>query len=93
MISPVGLQCLPDLDGRAARAEQRDELFPGLGRPGRGQWARDGGHAPYGVQGERKPGLCGGGRGARRRYGVALGACGAGEYHLAVHLDHTLGER
>ncbi len=89
----LGLQCLPDVDGGAAGAEQGDELFAGLGGPGRGQGAGGGGEAPYGVRGEREPGLCGGGRGAQGEHGVAFGACGAGEHRLAVLLDDALGER
>lgn len=54
--------------------------------------ARGGGHPPYGVQGQREIGLSGRGGRAEREHGVALGPCGAGEHHLAVLLDHTLGE-
>lgn len=84
---------LPDLDGGAAGAEERDELFACLGGPGRGEGARGGCHAPYGVQGEGKSRLRGRGRRAQREYGVAFGARGAGEHDLAVLFDDTLGER
>ena len=40
-----------------------------------------------------RPGLGGGGGGAQREYGVAVGAGGAGEHHLAVLLDDALGQR
>ena len=74
-------------------AEQGHELFARLGGPGRGQRAHGGRHAPYGVQGEREAGLGGGGGGAQREHGVAFGARGAGEHHLAVLLHDALGQR
>lgn len=89
----LGLQGLPDLDGRGARAEQRDELFAGLGGPGRGQRADPGGHAAHGVQGEGQARLGSRGGGTQGKYGVAVGAGGAGEDDLAVLLDDALGQR
>lgn len=89
---PFGFQRLPDLDGRAARAEEGDELFACLGGPGRGEGTYGGGHPPYGVQGDREVRLRGGGCGAQREHGVALGTCGAGEPHLAVLFDDSFGE-
>ena len=80
-------------DGGLPRAEQGDELLAGLGGPGHGQRPGGGGEPAYGVQGERQPGLGGGGGGPQRQHGVAFGAGGAGEHHLAVLLDDALGER
>ncbi len=47
----------------------------------------------YEVAGERQPGLGGGRGGAQGEDGVAVGAGGPGEDHLAVGLHHTVRER
>ncbi len=87
------LQRLPHVDRRAAGAEQGHKLLARLGGPGRGQGAHGGRQAPHGVQGEREPGLRGGGRGTQGEHGVAFRARSAGEHHLAVLLHHALGQR
>jgi hypothetical protein len=89
----LGLQRLPDVDGRAAGTQQGDELLARLGGPGRRQRAGGGRHPSYGVQGERQSGLGGRGGGAQGQHGVPVGLGGPREHDLAVLLDHALGQR
>ncbi len=89
----LGLQGLPDLDGRPPGAEQRHQLLAGLGGP-RGRQRLGGGRDPaHGVQGQGQPRLRGGRGGPQRKDGVPLGPGGAREHDLAVVLHDALGQR
>ena len=90
---PLGLQGLPHRDGGLAGAEQGDELFAGLGRPGHGQRPGRGGEPPYGVQRQRQAGLGGGRGGAQRQHRVAVGFRGEREHGLALLLHDAVGQR
>ncbi len=81
------------LDGGPTGADGVTSCSQGLGGPGGGQRAGGRGHPPHRVQGQRQTGLCGSGGGPQREHRVPVGLGGAGQHHLAVHLDDALGEQ
>lgn len=88
----LGLQGLPHGHRRLPRPQQGEQLFAGLGRPGHGERFALRRESAYGVQGDGQTRLRGGRAEPQGEDGIAVGACGQGQYGLAVGLDHAFGQ-
>ena len=83
---------LPDRDRARPGPEQREQRVAGVGRP-RDRHRRALGQPGQGARRERQAGLRGRGGGPQHEHRVGLRHGRAGQDHLAVLLDHAVGER